>query len=54
MSEDFNMTRLSELRKKEHELNEQLIELNNQQYQLTYQHMRLKRGSNPLFFIRKI
>ena len=34
MNEDFNITRLNELRKKEHELNEQLIELNNQQYQL--------------------
>lgn len=29
MSEDFNMTKLSELIEKRHELNEQLIELNN-------------------------
>jgi len=41
MSEDFNMTRLSELRKKRHELNEQLIELNNQQYQLEQQEQEL-------------
>lgn len=29
MSEDFNMSRLNELKEKQHELNEQLIELNN-------------------------